>query len=148
MLSRSWKLTKIRNWQKEEMKNAQGKVEKISKGSLDSIPSPLPSVKIQIMGKKLCLRCKGKTLLGIVKKVLKTKRLLTSPSNICLITSNKLSRQWFEFSLNVKVKGSNPGYLLRFFLFYFYTNFFVSVQEEIHLPVCLGSLEQLFFNAL
>ena len=34
------------------------KVEKILKGSLDSIPSP--SVKIQIMGRKVCLRCKGK----------------------------------------------------------------------------------------
>ena len=36
------------------------KVEKILKGSLDSIPSPSPSVKIQIMGGKVCLRCKGK----------------------------------------------------------------------------------------
>ena len=52
------------------------KVEKILKGSLDSIPSPSPSVKIQI----ICLRCKGKTLLGIVNKLLKTKSLLTSPS--------------------------------------------------------------------
>ena len=34
------------------------KVEKILKGSLDRIPSP--SVKIQIMGGKVCLRCKGK----------------------------------------------------------------------------------------
>ena len=34
------------------------KVEKILKGSLDSIPSPTPSVKIQIMGGKVCLqRC-------------------------------------------------------------------------------------------
>jgi hypothetical protein len=39
------------------------KVEKILKGSLDSIPSPSPSVKIQIM------RRKGKTLLGIVNKL-------------------------------------------------------------------------------
>ena len=44
-----------------------GKVEKILKGALDLIPSP--SVKIQIMGGKVCLRCKGKTLLGIVNKV-------------------------------------------------------------------------------
>jgi len=46
-----------------------GKVEKILKGSLDLIPSPSPSVKIQIMGGKVCLRRKGKTLLGVVKKV-------------------------------------------------------------------------------
>ena len=58
------------------------KVEKILKGSLDSIPSPSPSVKIQIMGGKVCLRCKGKTLLGVVNKLLKTKSLLTSPSNV------------------------------------------------------------------
>ena len=56
------------------------KVEKILKGSLDLIPSP--SVKIQIMGGKVCLRCKGKTLLGGVNKLLKTKSLLTSPSNV------------------------------------------------------------------
>ena len=58
------------------------KVEKILKGSLDSISSPSPSVKIQIMGGKVCLRCKGKTLLGVVNKLLKTKSLLTSPSNV------------------------------------------------------------------
>ena len=45
------------------------------------IPSPSPSMKIQIMGGKICFRCKGKTLLGIVNKNLKAKRLLTSPSN-------------------------------------------------------------------
>ena len=60
----------------------QGKVEKILKGSLDSILSPLLSVKIQIMSGKVCLRCKSKTLLGIVNKLLKTKSLLTSPSNV------------------------------------------------------------------
>ena len=46
------------------------KVETILKGSLVSIPSPSPSVKIQIMGGKVCLRCKGKTLLGVVNKIL------------------------------------------------------------------------------
>ena len=34
-----------------------------------------------------------------------------------LITSSKLSRQ-FEFSLNVKVMGANPAYLLKSFLLY------------------------------
>ena len=42
----------------------EGKVEKILKGSLDWIPSASPSVKIQIVGGKICLRCKGKPLLG------------------------------------------------------------------------------------
>ena len=58
------------------------KVENILKGSLDSIPSPSLSVKIQIMCGKVCLGCKGKTLLGVVNKLLKTKSLLTSPSNV------------------------------------------------------------------
>ena len=60
----------------------QSKVKKILKGSLDSISSPSPSVKIQIMGRKVCFRCKGKTLLGVVNKLLKSKSLLTSPSNV------------------------------------------------------------------
>ena len=47
----------------------------------------------------------------------KKKVLLTSPSN-CLITKSKLSRQWFEFSVNVKVMGSNPCYLFKSFLLY------------------------------
>ena len=48
------------------------KAGKILKGSMISIPSPSPSVKIQIMGGKVCLRCKGKTLPGVVNKPLKT----------------------------------------------------------------------------
>ena len=52
------------------------KVENILKDSLDSIPSPSPSVKIQIMVGKVCLRCKGKTLLDVFKKLLKTRSLL------------------------------------------------------------------------
>ena len=58
------------------------KVEKILKGALDLIPSPSPSVKIQIMCGNVCLRYKGKILLGFVNKPLKTKRLLTSISNV------------------------------------------------------------------
>ena len=56
------------------------KVENILKGSLVWIPSP--SVKIQIIDGKFCLRFKGRTLLGIVNKLLKTKRLLAPPSNV------------------------------------------------------------------
>ena len=52
------------------------------KGCLDLIPSPSPSVKIQIMGGKVCLRCKGKTLLGGVDKLLRTKTLLTLTNNV------------------------------------------------------------------
>ena len=56
----------------EMVQTVPGKVEKILIGSLDSITSP--SVKIQIIGGKVCLRCKGKILLGIVNKILKTKK--------------------------------------------------------------------------
>ena len=61
------------------------KVKQILKGSLDSIPSPSPSVKIQIMGGKICLRGKGETLLGAVNKLLKTKSLLITPKNVLLL---------------------------------------------------------------
>ena len=65
------------------------KVEKNLKGSLVSIQSPSPTVKIQIMGRKICLRCKGKTLLGF----LFSKVCWHLPAMFCLITSSKLSRQ-------------------------------------------------------
>ena len=64
------------------MSTLSGKVENISKGSLDLIPSPSPLVKIQIMSGKVCLSCKGETMLGIVNKLLKTISLLTSSSNV------------------------------------------------------------------
>jgi hypothetical protein len=58
------------------------KVEKILKGSPHWIPLHSSSVKIQIIGRKVFLRCKGKTLLVIINKLSKTKCLLTSPSNV------------------------------------------------------------------
>ena len=67
------------------------KVEKILKGSLDLIPSP--SVKIQIMGGKVSLRCKGKILLGIVNKLFFSKICLHHPAMFFLIMSSKLSHQ-------------------------------------------------------
>ena len=50
--------------------------------SLDLISSPSPSLKIQIMGRKVCLKCKDKTLLGDVNKLFVFKALLTTPSNV------------------------------------------------------------------
>ena len=61
-------------------KTPTGKVEKILNGSLNSISSP--PLKIQNMGGKVCLRCKDKTLLGVVNKLLKTKSMLTMPTNV------------------------------------------------------------------
>ena len=46
------------------------KVENFLKGGLDLIPSPSTSMEIQIMGWTVCLKCKGKTLLGVVNKLL------------------------------------------------------------------------------
>ena len=81
-----WKLTtKLEFWRWDQRFLFSSKVGKILKVCLDSISSP--SVKIQIIGRKVCLRCKGKTLLGIVNKILKRKSLF------CRITSSKLSRQ-------------------------------------------------------
>ena len=54
------------------------KVEKILKGSLDSILSPSPSFKIQIIGGKVCLRHKHKKSPGIVNKLFVFKSLLTT----------------------------------------------------------------------
>ena len=67
---------------KSPSNNQVCKVENILKGSLDSILSPSPSVKIPIKGGKACMRCRKKTLLGVANKLLKTKSLLTSPSNV------------------------------------------------------------------
>ena len=67
------------NCQTEVNKMDIGKVEKILKGSLDLIQSP--SVKIQIICGKVCLRCKGKTLPSVVNKNFVFKSLLTTPSN-------------------------------------------------------------------
>ena len=62
-------------WLKKSKRFRHLKVEKILKGSLDSISSPSPSVKIQIMGGKVCLRRKGKTFFVF-------KSLLTTSSNV------------------------------------------------------------------
>ena len=60
----------------------QCKVKKILEDSLDSVPSPSPYVEIQIMGRKVGLRCKGKTLLGVVNKLFVQQSLLTMSSNV------------------------------------------------------------------
>ena len=51
------------------------KVEKILNGSLDLIPSPSPSVKIQIMGGKVCFRGKGQTFLALSTNFWKQKKV-------------------------------------------------------------------------
>jgi hypothetical protein len=60
-------------------------------------------VKIQIMGRKICLRCKGKTLLGMV-----TQQCFALLPEVNFPANN----------LKVKVMGSNPGYIPKSFLIY------------------------------
>ena len=68
------------------------------------------------------------------------------PAMFCLITSSKLSCQLFEFSLKVKVMGSNAGYLLKSFLLYpqHIYNFFElinnSVSKNVLTFLCLKKL--------
>ena len=72
----------IAQWLNLKIKGVH-KVEKILKGSLDSIPSPSPSMKIQIMG-------------GKVRWALSTNFLFSKsfhPAMFHLFTSSKLSRQ-------------------------------------------------------
>ena len=58
------------------------KVEKILKGRLDWIPSPSPSVKIQIMGRKVFLRCKSDHFWALSTNFLFSKVLLITPGNV------------------------------------------------------------------
>ena len=95
------------------------KLEKTLKGSLDSIPSPSLSVKIQIIGGKVYLRYLGKTLLVDVKKLFVFKSLLTTPSNVLPLRTPQANFPNHNLNFQVKVMGSNPGYLLKSFLLYY-----------------------------
>ena len=98
-----YKLAWLRLW---------SKVEQILKDNLDFTPSPSPSpsVKIQIMGEKFCLSWKGKTLLGVVNKLLKTKTLLISASNILsyYLICFKPGHFVVKISLNLNTNIDNP----------------------------------------
>ena len=82
----SWKLTSI---------FSSSKVEKNYEDDLHLIPSPSSLVKIQKYGRdEICLRCKGKTLLG---RLFIIKSLLTSPSNVLPqvnFPTNNLNFHW------------------------------------------------------
>ena len=60
----------------QDIPSQNAKVEKNLKGTLNSIPTPSPSVQIQIVGGKVFLSCKGKRLLGVVKNLLKNKQFV------------------------------------------------------------------------
>ena len=112
------------------------KVEKILKGCQNSISSPSPSLKIQIMCGKVCLRCKGKTLLaGCCQQTFERKTFVDNGQQcFAFYLSSKLSRLQYEFSLKGKVMELNAGYLLKSILLYF-RSFFnpllrASLKEE------------------
>ena len=88
------------------------KVEKNLKGGPDLISSPWEKFK----SCEVWLRCRGKTLLGVVNKHLKTKSLLTSPSNALSYYLKKT----FPPTIWIfpEVMGSNPGYPVKSFLLY------------------------------
>jgi len=52
------------------------KVENMLKGSLDSIPSPSHSVKIQFMGGKVWLRCKRQNIAGCCQQTFENKKFV------------------------------------------------------------------------
>jgi hypothetical protein len=85
-----------------------GKVEKILKSSLDAIPSP--SVKIQIVGGKSCLRCKWQNIVGHCQQTFENKKFVDITQQCFALLPQ------VNFSMKVKVMGSNPGYLLKSFL--------------------------------
>ena len=76
--------------EKEEL---ECKVEKIWKGNPDSIPSPSPSVKIQIMGGKFAWGVKAKHYWALSTNVWEEQVCWHQPAMFCHITSIKLSRQ-------------------------------------------------------
>ena len=94
------------------------------RGGLKNLPNlptdctkKLPMVGGQ--GSKKCENLPMVPLLNDVNKLFDFKSLLKRPSNamFCLYTSSNFSSPQFEFSLKVKVMGSNPGYLLKPFYF-------------------------------
>ena len=91
-------------------KNPAVKVKKNQEDTLHLILSPPASVKIQNMGGKICLRCKGKTLLGIVNKLFIFKSFLTKPSNVLKIKSLGNAQQCFAFT----PQANFPAHILNF----------------------------------
>ena len=83
--------------------NISIELKKISKDSLDLIP--LPSVKIQITGGRVCLRYKGKTLLGVVNKLFVFKNWLARPSNVVPLHL----KQIFLPTISIFTEGEGDG---------------------------------------
>ena len=117
------------------------KVEKILKGSLDLIPSPSSSVKVQIVDRKVFLRWRAKHCWALSKNLWKQKVCWCLPAMFCLVISSKLFRRSFEFSLKVKVMGSNPGYIF-LNLFYFKIGFQSKFWMRQYGTICSNTSER------
>ena len=92
------------NISKYEWKLFHDKVEKILKGSLDSILS-LPSVKIQIMGGKFAWGVKAK---HCCQQTFDNQKFVDITQQcFALLPQVNFLDEYFEFSLKVKVMGSN-----------------------------------------
>ena len=119
------------------------KVKNILKGSMDSIPLPSPSVKIQIIGGKVCLRCKGKTLLSVVNKLFVFKSLLTMHINVLLLHL----KQTFLPIIWIYTEGEGNGIESRLpfkvFLLQWWTrtwgNFWFDIFWPLTDPICENS---------
>ena len=82
------------------------KVEKLLKGNLDSISSP--SVKIQIMSGKVCLRRKGKTLLGIVSKTFCIQKFVDNTQQCFAFTEGSSYSNVDDMMEGHKIKSALP----------------------------------------
>ena len=87
------------------------------------ISSPSPSVKIQIMGGKVCLRCKDKILLGVVKVIYSEKAII-----FCEIST-------IDLSYVVTVK-SMVEILRNFVAFSEYMNFKYNSEQIEIIKIC------------
>ena len=81
------------------------KVETILKDSLDSIPSLSPSVKIKIICRNVCLKCKGKTLLGDVHKLFVFKNFVYNVQHCFAFTL----KQTFPHRIWIFIEGEGDG---------------------------------------
>ena len=73
-------------------------------------------MKIQIIGGKVCLWCKDKILQGLVDKLLKTKSLLTTPSNV--LSLNLAQTLPFIICIFTEGEGDRIGPRLPFKVFF------------------------------
>ena len=79
-------------------------------------------MKIQIIGDKVCLRCKGKKLLGVVNKLFVFRSLLTTSSNALPL---HLKQTFPPINLNFHSRWRRWDWIQAIFLNLFYFNIFL-----------------------